>query len=89
MKTEAPAFPSLLEREIQIVKMRTKIWYAPDRSRYTLTILDEPFDAHRTLAFQCHDDGWIGAVTIGRSIYLWDLKTDELTELLEHAKATN
>jgi hypothetical protein len=53
-----------LEREIR-PSMRSKVWYAPDLRRYTVTVLDEPFDTHRTLAFQRHDDGWIGAVTIG------------------------
>ena len=66
--------------------MRSKVWYAPDLRRYTVTVLDEPFDVHRTLAFQRHDDGWIGAVTIGSRVDLRHILSDELEYLLNKAR---
>lgn len=60
------------------------IWLAPDGHRYTITLLQEPFDRLKTIVFRT--DGWIGAVGLPASVTLMNLGRDELERALEYAK---
>jgi hypothetical protein len=69
--------------------MRSLVWLGPDREVYTVSILEEPFDAGtdtHTLVFQCGRTGWTGATAIDTGADFTSFAGDDLVVLLQRAK---